>query len=121
MRVHALAAWLVLLPACSFTTLGPDARNLSPDPNALDTNTPNRLEIGTDIATGKGVNITTAGGAVTLNAPLIQNLTTSTIKTAGGYQYRSNVPHLSRRLDAVQSYWCWPEEYAAEAKAKKGR
>lgn len=46
-------------------------------------------------------------------------VTLLTIKSAGGYQYRSNVPHLSRRLDAVQSYWCWPEEYTAEK--PKGR
>lgn len=56
----------------------------SPDPVAQDNVTPNRLDIGTDIATGKGANITTAGGAVSLDAPLIQGLTTSKIATSGG-------------------------------------
>ncbi len=56
----------------------------SPDPVAQDTVTPNRLDIGTDIATGKGANITTAGGAVSIDAPLIQGLTVSKIATSGG-------------------------------------
>jgi len=47
-----------------------------PDPIALDTNTPNRLDIAT--------NITTTGGAVALNAPSIQSVATSTIATGGG-------------------------------------
>lgn len=45
MRVHALAAWLVLLPACSFTTLGPDARHISPDPSALGAGAADRVKI----------------------------------------------------------------------------
>ena len=45
MRVHALAAWLVLLPACSFTTLEPDARNVSTDPDALGAGVPDRVRI----------------------------------------------------------------------------
>lgn len=72
-------------PGQSLTaTVGKYTAPASPDPIALDTITPNRLDIGTDIATGKGVNISTAGGAVTLNAPLIQGITTSKIATAGG-------------------------------------
>ena len=72
-------------PGQSLTaTVGTYAAPALPDPVAQDNVTPNRLEIGTDIATGKGVNITTTGGAVTLNAPLIQGITTSKISTAGG-------------------------------------
>jgi filamentous hemagglutinin family protein len=47
-----------------------------PDPLALSTSVPNRLDIGADI--------TTNGGAVSLSAPTIQSVATSTINTAGG-------------------------------------
>jgi hypothetical protein len=48
-------------------------------------------------------------------------VTLITIKTNGDYQYRAAVPHRSRRLDEVQSCWCWPEEYTAEVKARNDR
>lgn len=72
-------------PGQSLTaTVGTYTAPAAPDPVAQDTVTPNRMDIGTDIANGKGVNITTAGGAVSLDAPLIQGLTTSKIATGGG-------------------------------------
>ena len=72
-------------PGQSLTaTVGKYVAPALPDPVAQDNVTPNRLDIGTDIATGKGINITTAGGVVTLDAPLIQGLTTSKIATNGG-------------------------------------
>ena len=72
-------------PGQSLTaTVGKYVAPALPDPVAQDNVTPSRLDIGTDIATGKGINITTAGGAVTLDAPLIQGITTSKISTSGG-------------------------------------
>lgn len=35
MHARTLAAWLVLLPACSFTTVGPNAHHGTPDPDPL--------------------------------------------------------------------------------------
>ncbi len=61
--------------------VGAYAAPAAPDPLSLATNTqinniPNRLEI--------GANITTANGAVSLNAPAIQGIASSTIATSGG-------------------------------------
>ncbi len=64
-------------PGQSLTaTVGKYTAPALPDPNALDTITPNRLDV--------AANITTMNGAVTLNAPLIQSVATSKIATTGG-------------------------------------
>lgn len=34
---------------------------------------------------------------------------------SGDLQYRAAVPHRSRRVDAVQPYWCFPEEMEEQA------
>lgn len=34
---------------------------------------------------------------------------------SGDLQYRAAVPHRSRRVDAIQPYWCFPEEMEQQA------